>query len=81
MLLAAALLAVSILQAPHLIAANTSDHGHWLAFALMWAVCCGVLNGLGFHLKSVLGRLLFNPWLAWPALLYGLWLTRFYFLS
>ncbi len=69
------------LQAPNLIAANTSEHGLWLAPWLMWAVCCGVLNGLGFHLKSLPGRVLFNPWLAWPSLLYGLWLTHSYFLS
>ncbi|WP_236320043.1 cyd operon YbgE family protein [Aeromonas veronii] len=81
MLLAAALLAVAILQAPNLIAANTSEYGLWLAPWLMWAVCCGVLNGLGFHLKSLPGRVLFNPWLAWPSLLYGLWLTHSYFLS
>ena len=49
MLLAAALLAVAILQAPNLVAANTSEHGLWLAPWLMWAVCCGVMHGLGFH--------------------------------
>ncbi|UAK73884.1 cyd operon YbgE family protein [Aeromonas enteropelogenes] len=81
MLLAAALLGVAILQAPNLIAANTSEHGHWLAPWLMWAVCCGVLHGLGFHPRSLFGRLFFNPWLALPSLLYGLWLMQSYFLS
>ncbi|RQM59878.1 cyd operon YbgE family protein [Aeromonas enteropelogenes] len=81
MLLAAALLAVAILQAPNLISANTSEHGHWLAPWLMWAVCCGVLHGLGFHPRSLFGRLFFNPWLALPSLLYGLWLMQSYFLS
>ena len=80
MLIAAALLAVAILQAPNLIAANTSAHGYWLAPWLMWAVCAGLLNGLGFHLQSLLGRVLFNPWLVWPSVLSGLWLTRDYFL-
>ncbi|MGL5226196.1 MAG: cyd operon YbgE family protein [Aeromonas sp.] len=81
MLVAAALLAVAILQAPHLIAANTSTHSYGLAPWLIWAVCGGLLNGLGFHLKSLLGRALFNPWLIAPSLLYGLWLTHSYFLS
>ena len=79
--LAAALLAVAILQAPNLVAANTSEHGLWLAPWLMWAVCCGVMRGLGFHPRSLIGRVLFCPWLAWPSLLYGLWLTQGYFLS
>ena len=56
MLLAATLLAVAILQAPNLVAANTSDHGLWLAPWLMWAVCCGVMHGLGFHPRSLIGR-------------------------
>ncbi len=80
MLLAAALLAVAILQAPNLVAANTSEHGLWLAPWLMWAVCCGVMHGLGFHPRSLIGRAV-CPWLAWPSLLYGLWLTQGYFLS
>ena len=80
MLLAAALLGVAILQAPNLIAANTSDHGLWLAPWLMWAVCCGVMHGLGFHPRSLVGHVLFSPWLALPSLLYGLWLTSGYYL-
>ncbi|WP_224432054.1 cyd operon YbgE family protein [Aeromonas rivuli] len=80
MLLAAALLAAAILQAPNLIAANTSAHGHWVAPWLMWAVSCGVMHGLGFHPRSLPGRVFFCPWLAWPSLLYGLWLTHSYFL-
>ena len=80
MRLAAALLGVAILQAPNLVAANTSDHGLWLAPWLMWAVCCGVMHGLGFHPRSLIGRVLFFPWLALPSLLCGLWLTSSYYL-
>ncbi|PJG60474.1 hypothetical protein CUC53_01810 [Aeromonas cavernicola] len=81
MLFLAALLAVAILQAPHLIAANTSVHGHWLGLWLMWSVCCGIIHGVGFHPRSLVGRLLLLPWLAWPSLLYGLWLMRSYFIA
>ena len=65
---------------PNLVAANTSEHGLWLAPWLMWAVCCGVMHGLGFHPRSLVGRVLFFPWLALPSLLYGLWLTSSYYL-
>ena len=81
MLLAAALLAVAILQAPNLVAANTSDHGLWLAPWLMWAVCCGVMHGLGFP-SSQPGRPRAVSFLARPAEPVGrLWLTSSYYLS
>lgn len=81
LLVAAVLLAVAILQASHLVAANTSGLGHWVAPLLMWAVCAGVINGMGFHPRSVVARLLLCPWLAWPLILWGLWLTRTYFIA
>jgi len=38
------------------------------------------MHGLGFHPRSLVGRVLFFPWLALPSLLYGLWLTSSYYL-
>lgn len=74
------LLGLAILQASHLIAANTSDHPHWLAPLLMWAVCAGFINGMGLHPRSMVARLLLCPWLASGVILWGLWLMRaFYF--
>jgi predicted membrane protein len=81
MLAAAAFLAVALLQAPHLIAANTSAHSVWLAPGLMWAVCGGIIHGLGWQPQHPMSRLLSWPWLVWPLLLYGLWTTHPYFLS
>ncbi|MGL5286130.1 cyd operon protein YbgE [Aeromonas sp. RU39B] len=81
LLVAAILLAVAILQASHLVAANTSELGVWVAPVLMWGVCCGFINGLGFHPRTLVVRLLLCPWLAWPVILWGLWLTRSYYFS
>ena len=80
MLLAAALLAVAILQVPNLVAANTSEHGLWLAPWLMWAVCCGVMHGLGVSPAQPGGSRAVLPLACLPSLLYGLWLTSSYYL-
>lgn len=79
MLISALLLALAILQAPDLIAANTSEFTLWLAPWLMWAVCSGIMHGMGFHPASIVGRVLFFPWFTLLTLFVGLWLMRSYF--
>lgn len=81
LLVSAVLMAVAMLQAPNLVAANTSAHAHWVSLVLMWSVCAGLINGMGWQPRSLPVRLLLFPWLALLLNGWGLWLTRSYFLG
>ncbi|KMK43915.1 cyd operon protein YbgE [Pluralibacter gergoviae] len=71
-LLMALVLAGCIFWDPSRFAAKTSSLEIWHGFLIMWAVCAGVIHGVGFRPKSLLWQGLFCPLLADLVLLCGL---------
>ena len=71
-LLMALVLAGCIFWDPSRFAAKTSSLEIWHGFLIMWAVCAGVIHGVGFRPKSTLWQGLFCPLLADLVLLCGL---------
>ncbi len=71
-LLMALVLAGCIFWDPSRFAAKTSSLEIWHGFLIMWAVCAGVIHGVGFRPKSLRWQGLFCPLLADIVLLCGL---------
>lgn len=62
---------------PTRFAAKTSDLTVWHGLLLMWAVCAGVVHGVGFRPRTILWQSFFCPLLADNVLIAGL---AFFFL-
>lgn len=62
---------------PSRFAAKTSDLTVWHGLLLMWAVCAGVIHGVGFRPRAIYWQALFCPLLADIVLIAGL---AFFFL-
>ncbi len=71
-LLLALVLAGCIFWDPSRFAAKTSALSIWHGFLLMWAVCAGVIHGVGFRPKKALWQGVFCPVIALPVLLLGI---------
>ncbi|NIY47354.1 cyd operon protein YbgE [Cedecea colo] len=65
-------LAGCIFWDPTRFAAKTSELEIWHGFLLMWAVCAGVIHGVGFRPQKALWQGIFCPLLAQLVLLAGL---------
>lgn len=57
---------------PSRFAAKTSELEIWHGLLLMWAVCAGVIHGVGFRPQKVLWQGIFCPLLADIVLIVGL---------
>ena len=57
---------------PSRFAAKTSGLEIWQGFLLMWAVCAGVIHGVGFRPRAVVLQGIFCPLIADLVLLAGL---------
>ncbi|YCI80576.1 cyd operon protein YbgE [Enterobacteriaceae bacterium] len=57
---------------PSRFAAKTSELEIWQGFLLMWAVCAGVIHGVGFRPRVVVWQGIFCPLIADLVLLAGL---------
>ncbi|WP_220266130.1 cyd operon protein YbgE [Enterobacter sp. Colony194] len=57
---------------PSRFAAKTSDLTVWHGLLLMWAVCAGVIHGVGFRPRAIHWQALFCPLLADIVLIAGL---------
>jgi len=57
---------------PSRFAAKTSDLTVWHGLLLMWAVCAGVIHGVGFRPKAVHWQGIFCPFIADIVLAAGL---------
>lgn len=57
---------------PTRFAAKTSDLTIWHGLLMMWAVCAGVIHGVGFRPRAVHWQALFCPLLADIVLIAGL---------
>ncbi|ROP59177.1 cyd operon protein YbgE [Enterobacter sp. BIGb0383] len=71
-LVMALLLAGCIFWDPSRFAAKTSDLEIWHGFLLMWAVCAGVIHGVGFRLKALHWKGVFCPAIAVLVMFAGL---------
>ena len=71
-LVMALLLAGCIFWDPSRFAAKTSELEIWHGFLIMWAVCAGVIEGVGFGPKAVEWRGVCCPLIADLVLLAGL---------
>lgn len=76
-LVAALVLAGCIFWNPASFAANSSELAIWQGLLLMWAVCTGVIHGVGFRPHRLRWRGFFSPL---PALLVALSGVVFFFL-
>ncbi|WP_435929563.1 cyd operon protein YbgE [Dryocola sp. BD613] len=65
-------LAGCIFWDPTRFAAKTSELEIWHGFLLMWAVCAGMIHGVGFRPKKTLWQGIFSPLVAQLVLLAGL---------
>ena len=65
-------LAGCIFWDPSKFAAMTSELAVWRGFLLMWAVCAGVIHGVGFRPRSLVWQGVFCPLIAMVVLLTGL---------
>ncbi|RPE03753.1 cyd operon protein YbgE [Candidatus Pantoea deserta] len=62
---------------PSRYAAHTSTLSVWQGILVIWAVCAGVIHGVGFQLRRTRWMAFFAPLLAQIALLFGLyWFWR-----
>lgn len=68
----ALLLAGCMFWDPSRFAAKTSELEIWHGLLLMWAVCAGVIHGVGFRPQKVLWQGFFCPLLADIVLIVGL---------
>ncbi|AYN29560.1 cyd operon protein YbgE [Buttiauxella sp. 3AFRM03] len=71
-LIMALVLAGCMFWDPSRFAAKTSGLEIWHGFLLMWAVCTGVIHGVGFRPRKVLWQGVFSPLPAQVVLLAGL---------
>lgn len=71
-LLLALLLAGCIFWEPARFAAKTSNLAIWQGFVVMWAVCAGVIHGVGFRPRTELWQGIFCPLIADIVLIMGL---------
>lgn len=76
-LVAALLLAGCMFWDPSRFAANSSELTIWQGLLLMWAVCAGVIHGVGYRPQRLCWRGVFAPL---PALLILLSGVGFFFL-
>jgi len=71
-LLMALLLAGCMFWDPSRFAARTSSLASWQGFLLMWAVCTGIIHGVGFRPRAAHWQGIFSPLLADIVLIAGL---------
>ena len=71
-LIMALVLAGCIFWDPSKFAAKTSELEIWQGFLLMWAVCAGVIHGVGFRPRSIIWQGVFCPLIALVVLFAGL---------
>ncbi|MFP9230072.1 cyd operon protein YbgE [Pectobacterium cacticida] len=72
-LILALLLADCVFWDPSRFAARTSELAVWQSLLLIWAVCAGVVHGVGFRPQRLLWRSVFAPFPAFVMLCAGLY--------
>ncbi|HAT23259.1 MAG TPA: cyd operon protein YbgE [Pantoea septica] len=76
-LILALIIAGCLFWDPSRYAARTSTLSVWQGILVIWAVCAGVIHGVGFHPRRTRWQALFSPLVALIALLFALyWFWR-----
>jgi cyd operon protein YbgE len=75
-LMAIALVAL-ILVYPRAVATSVSDVNHSLLNLLMWGIAIGFIHGVGFVPRMAIWRIVFNPFVGWPLMVFGIALTLY----
>lgn len=65
-------MAFCVFWEPAQFAAKTSDIAVWQSFAIMWAVCTGIIHGVGFRPHKTRWKAFFTPLPAIAILIAGL---------
>lgn len=60
---------------PGAILSLLEQHGDGVIALLLWGVAIGLTHGIGFVAYHAVWRLLFNPFIGWICLLYGISMT------
>lgn len=60
---------------PGAILSLLEQHGDGVMALLLWGVAIGLIHGIGFMPNHAVWRLLFNPFIGWICLLYGISMT------
>lgn len=71
MVLAIALSAL-ILIYPRAVATSISDINHSLLTLLMWGIAIGFIHGVGFVPHMAIWRIIFNLFIGWPLMAFGI---------
>ncbi len=71
-LILALLLAGCVFWEPARFAANTGTLTIWQGFVMMWAVCAGIIHGVGFRPRAWYWQGVFSPLPAMLVLAFGL---------
>lgn len=69
-------LSALILIFPRAIAVSISDVNHSLLSLLLWGIAVGFVHGVGFVPRMAIWRVVFNPFIGWPLMGYGIFLTQ-----
>ncbi|MBU5378723.1 MAG: cyd operon protein YbgE [Pantoea sp.] len=76
-LILALIIAGCLFWDPSRYAARTSTLSVWQGILVIWAVCAGVIHGVGFHPRRTRWQALFSPLVALIVLLFALyWFWR-----
>lgn len=75
-LLLAIALSALVLIFPRAIAVSISDVNHSLLSLLLWGTAVGFVHGVGFVPRMAIWRIAFNPFIGWPLMGYGIFLTQ-----
>jgi cyd operon protein YbgE len=70
-------LAFCVFWEPSRFAAKTSSIAIWQSYLIMWAICTGMIHGVGFRLEKTQWKAFFTPFPAIAIMIAGL----AYFLS
>jgi len=69
------ILSALILLYPQIVIDDNNQANHKLLMLFLSGTMLGFIHGVGFHIKSSLGRYLLSPLISWPIMLGGIWLS------
>lgn len=68
-------LSALILIYPRAVATSVSNINHSLLTLLMWGIAIGFIHGVGYVPRMTIWRIVFNPFVGWPLMMFGIALT------
>jgi len=68
-------LSALVLIYPRAVATSVSNVNHGLLNLLLWGIAIGFIHGVGFVPRMTIWRVVFNPIVGWPLMVFGILLT------